>query len=103
MTECKACKEWFSAATERELCPTCERALKRLQGYVKPVVKGQWIWLCPTNHKDRPYCSECLNDTFFVDGYGFTTENFCPFCGADMRQQDDPGAYLYVQLEEGVA
>lgn len=36
MAECKACGEWFGTATPQDLCPTCERALKRLGGYVGP-------------------------------------------------------------------
>ena len=34
MANCKACGAWFSSTALSELCPTCERALKRLNGYV---------------------------------------------------------------------
>ena len=34
MADCKACGAWFSSTAPSELCPTCERALKRLDGYV---------------------------------------------------------------------
>ena len=51
---------------------------------VRPVVRGRWIW--SGKERDRPYCSECLNDAFWDNDYGFVTENYCPICGADMRE-----------------
>ena len=39
MANCKACGAWFGTATPQDLCPTCERALKRLNGYAVPVVR----------------------------------------------------------------
>ena len=39
MANCKACGAWFSSTATDELCPTCERALKRLNGYAVPVVR----------------------------------------------------------------
>ena len=39
MAECKACGTWFSSSETQELCPECERALERLNGYVVPVVR----------------------------------------------------------------
>ena len=39
MAECKACGIWFSSSEPQELCPGCERALERLNGYVVPVVR----------------------------------------------------------------
>lgn len=39
MAECKACGTWFSSSESQELCPGCERALERLNGYVVPVVR----------------------------------------------------------------
>ena len=39
MADCKACGGWFSSTAPSELCPTCERALKRLSGYAVPVVR----------------------------------------------------------------
>lgn len=39
MPECKACKAWFASVMSEELCPVCERALKRLEGYAAPVTR----------------------------------------------------------------
>ena len=39
MADCKVCGGWFSSTAPSELCPTCERALKRLNGYAVPVVR----------------------------------------------------------------
>lgn len=39
MADCKACGEWFSSATDQDLCAVCERALKRLGECVAPVVR----------------------------------------------------------------
>ena len=39
MADCKACGACFSSTAPSELCPTCERALKRLNGYAVPVVR----------------------------------------------------------------
>ena len=44
MADCKACGAWFSSTAKTEICPTCERALRRLNGYAVPVVHGQWIY-----------------------------------------------------------
>ena len=38
MADCKACGAWFGTVAPGDLCPACERALKRLNGYVSPVV-----------------------------------------------------------------
>lgn len=39
MANCKACGAWFSSTAPDEICHTCKRALKRLNGYVVPVVR----------------------------------------------------------------
>lgn len=39
MADCKACGAWFGTITPQDLCPTCERALKRLNGYAAPIVR----------------------------------------------------------------
>lgn len=43
MAECKVCGAWFSSSNPVELCPACERALKRLDGYAVKVV---YCWDC---------------------------------------------------------
>ena len=70
-----------------------EEIKKRLENgtaYLDLVVKGKWI--------EQPYdylCSECGKSVYyFTDGYVDGTSelpNFCPFCGADMREGDANG------------
>ena len=52
---------------------------------VREVVRGKWIWSGLL--VERPHCSECMADAYWVDGYGYMTENYCPNCGADMREE----------------
>ena len=102
MAECKACGEWFGTATPQDLCPTCERALNRLGGYVGPVRRGRWVLkhrhtggfhrytgldemgeqhtiiLDERAEYDDLYCSECGKQS--ADNF----LNFCPNCGAKM-------------------
>lgn len=56
----------------------------------KPVVHGEWL--------DAPYvyfgakryvCSECKDSEFWEDRFVIVKENFCPNCGADMRERID--------------
>ena len=88
MAECKACGEWFGTATPQDLCPTCERALKRLGGYVEPVRHGRWedwwpgIGLIMTGEEMLYRCSVC-------DAKYSTVENkYCPNCGAKMDGEE---------------
>ena len=53
MADCKACGAWFSSTAPSELCPTCERALKRLNGYAVSVMR----------------CNGCKNFVPFVEPY----------------------------------
>lgn len=39
MPDCKACGMWFAAVGQHDLCPTCKRALERLNSYAAPVVR----------------------------------------------------------------
>ena len=49
---------------------------------VKPVIKGKWIF----KHGDSDiYCSECDEAYDEIPG----KFNFCPNCGADMRESED--------------
>ena len=45
---------------------------------VRPVVRGKWVYNAPFDN--IPYCSECL----MPQG---SECNFCPNCGADMREE----------------
>ena len=53
MAECKACGEWFGTAVPQDLCPTCERALKQLNGYAVPVVRCRH---CRSHHWEQEPC-----------------------------------------------
>ena len=82
MAECKACGEWFGTATPQDLCPTCERALKRLGVYVAPVRHGKWInaYISGVHHLR---CSECGEYTEATWHASFDYK-YCPNCGAKM-------------------
>lgn len=77
MAECKACGAWFGTASPQDLCPACERALKRLGGYVAPVVHGEW----GDNGIPGSILSGCSVCGFTCGAYSF---RFCPNCGARM-------------------
>ena len=51
---------------------------------VQPSRKGHWI-------KENPFslsvCSECGNNAFGYHGFDETRTDFCPHCGADMRER----------------
>ena len=66
MADCKVCGGWFSSTAPSELCPTCERALKRLNGYAVPVVrcKDCTRW---KNASKPLYCSEYMGDCVVDD------------------------------------
>jgi anaerobic ribonucleoside-triphosphate reductase len=64
--------------------------MKRLEKYVRPVVRGKWKKRMEEN--ETPYyksftpiwpCSECGTE---YDPSLCMTINFCPNCGADMRE-----------------
>ena len=76
---------------------------------VKPVVRGKWIPV--TNGRGGHECSECHD---YAPSYQVGSEhlaNYCPNCGADMREQEtkqdpapDPKSTFYDLLyEEGGA
>ncbi|MBQ9168896.1 MAG: hypothetical protein IJX67_10900 [Oscillospiraceae bacterium] len=85
MADCKACGAFFGTAMPQDLCPTCDRALKRLNGYVAPVVHGEWrakIMKDIGTHTVY-WCSKCNCCSYFRYKY-------CPNCGAkmDLEVQD---------------
>lgn len=53
---------------------------------VRPVVRGKWI------HKpgcDGEWiCNQCSHELEFIDGRTFGMPNYCPNCGAEMRERD---------------
>lgn len=58
MADCKVCGAWFSSTTKTELCPTCERALKRLNGYAVPVMRCKG---CKMYQMDNGELWRCTN------------------------------------------
>lgn len=81
MADCKACGAWFGTTTQQELCPTCERALKRLNGYAIPVVHGRWTRFYKSGNKvQEGFVSSCC------DMWNERRSNYCPNCGARMKE-----------------
>lgn len=94
MADCKACGAWFASTTEQDLCPTCERALKRLGGYVEPVKRGRWVDRYGGKYANPLYeCSECKEAALYEYrrdnlGHCYTVQALsavCPHCGAKME------------------
>lgn len=57
---------------------------------VRPVVRGRWIDLDECSN-EGVYCSNCQKKVYKFS-YSNTMKrksNFCPNCGADMREVDD--------------
>lgn len=82
MPECKACKAWFASVMPEDLCPACEIALKRLNGYVAPVRHAFWKEI-GADKRGRGGIFRCAG----ADGCGKThpyTCDYCPNCGAKM-------------------
>ena len=53
---------------------------------VRPVVRGKWEW---NKNNGFYYCSECgsISPREDQDGEYCDCPNFCPNCGADMREE----------------
>lgn len=50
---------------------------------VAPVRRGKWV----TDEYGNFVCSECRKEPFYDDlGFGYICSDFCPDCGADMRE-----------------
>ena len=57
---------------------------------VVPVIHGRWVMketMIRSPFAKNAYCSECLEET----GYAY---NYCPNCGADMRERKDNGSNI---------
>lgn len=86
MPECKACKAWFASVMSEDLCPVCERALKRLEGYAAPVRHGWWMhshYEDCSEHFEIVKCSNCGCEAYAMALY-VRGGNYCPNCGARM-------------------
>jgi len=67
----------------------------------KPVRRGRWIavsafdacdgdeevWMAHGNPTAYHYCSECKNKTYLNEEGKEILSDYCPFCGADMREE----------------
>ena len=51
---------------------------------VKPVAKGKWIWKPDKRWWECDQCGETTTDACMYK----PRANYCPWCGADMRQND---------------
>lgn len=82
MSNCKACGEWFSSTHPEDLCPACQRALKRLNGYIEPVRHGRWIDVSirGIQHYRCTKCGEYIEGTWTAN----FDYKYCPKCGAKM-------------------
>lgn len=59
---------------------------------VHPVVNGKWIIHKPFD-SGRHNCNECIECSVCGTWFGhdcYEISNFCPNCGADMREEDTP-------------
>lgn len=94
MANCKACGASFSSSGHRDLCPGCERALKRLDGYAVPVVRGQWDGEGDGYAETEDGEIVIVYDVWNCSKCGYTIDdgtddpellpNYCPNCGAKM-------------------
>lgn len=53
---------------------------------VRPVVRGKWIWFGDCSNEGL-YCSVCKNKIHEARNPKKKLSNFCPNCGADMREE----------------
>lgn len=85
--KCKACGRDFASTNPKdEICYPCEHALKRLNGYAVHRPKGRWIW----NEENECWiCSNCELSALNNYRGNSTDSEFCPHCGADMREGID--------------
>lgn len=82
---------------EIEALPTIEQEVRH----------GQWIavsafdacggdeeaWMAHGNPIAYHYCSECKNETYLNEEGKEILSDYCPFCGADMREEvEDAGS-----------
>lgn len=67
----------------------------------EPVRRGRWIavssfdacggdeeaWMAHGNPTAYHYCSECKNETYLNEEGKEILSDYCPFCGADLREE----------------
>ena len=79
---CPVCRHGRSYASDREKYDELQEMIEEMNSLdpadVRPVKRGEWV----DGNRTAWKCSAC--------GYGvfaYNTTNFCPNCGADMRQE----------------
>ena len=72
-------KGWNAAIDIIQSAPTAD---------VRPVVRGKWMWFGDCSNEGL-YCSVCHNKIHEVKKPKKKLSNFCPNCGADMREEHD--------------
>ena len=89
----KAIEAFDDPTVERyygDICPeSVIRVIEQIPtADVRPVVRGKWIPVGTDDMDEGMYkCSECGSEHFFPDILlGIPADNFCPNCGADMRE-----------------
>lgn len=71
----KSCRRW----REDAWCKECNYEPRE----IAEVVKGKWVdWLGKGNEWE---CSVCKCS---IESHGSIAYNFCPMCGADMRERE---------------
>ena len=80
----------ISKATGVKFCDAYENVVKGMQALSlvtsQPKV-GKWIGV----DNGVIYCSKCNEEAYWDTVYGQRTFDFCPFCGADMREVNADG------------
>ena len=52
---------------------------------VQPVKRGKWIHFTDDGFI---FCSECYKEAYWDTDYGQQLFDYCPYCGADMREHE---------------
>lgn len=52
---------------------------------VQPVRRGKWLHF---NSDGFIFCSECKHEAYWDTDYGQQLFDYCPYCGARMKQED---------------
>lgn len=70
-----------------EMLRTNEKAFPTVKSEVR---RGKWIEPDYVYFGAKQYiCDQCKDDEFWQERYVNYKDNFCPNCGADMREVDD--------------
>ena len=80
MANCKACGAWFSSTAPDEICPTCERALKRLNGYAMPVVRCKGCKHCMLCYPEKQIGKDATPGWYCKDQKKYRRpDDFCSY------------------------